>query len=96
MRSFITPLVFALSADKFARAEDSFDEEGCIDLTEEPHVFDVNQACCHLYTEPYFFGKKYEICNTTATLPQEFIIQGIDSWVCGPHSQVAFSEGTGQ
>ena len=57
MKSYITALLFALSADNIARADsfaptDLTGDPGCIDLDEEPHVFDVNQACCHLYTEP--------------------------------------------
>ena len=71
-------------------------DPGCIDLNEEPHVFDVNQACCHLYTKPDFLGEKYEICNTATALPQEFIVKGIESWVCGPYSEVAFTEGNGR
>ena len=91
MKSFTTTLLFALSADKIVQAgsfapSDLTGDEGCVDLTEEPHVFDVDQACCHLYTEPYFNGDMYEICNMETALPAEFIVKGIDSWVCGPHS----------
>ena len=101
MKSFSTTLLpFAfLSVDKIAQASsfapsDLTGDEGCIDLTHD--VFDVDQACCHLYTEPHFSGDRYEVCNTSTALPAEFIVKGIDSWVCGPYTEVAFTEGTGK
>ena len=104
MKSYTTTLLFAfLSADKLVQASsfapsDLTGDEGCIiDQTEESHdVFDVDQACCHLYTEPHFSGDRYEICNTSTALPAEFIVKGIDSWVCGPYTEVAFTEGNGK
>ena len=57
MKAQITALMFALTADKIARAEtlpngdDMVDPEGCEDLT-----FFVEQGCCHLYTEAHFQG----------------------------------------
>ena len=98
MKSYKTVSLFALamSADKFAKAAYYNIDEGennsivegdggCVDTTEQ-HVFDVELGCCHLYTEPYFGGDKFEVCNENKPLPPHFVLEGIDSWVCGKHS----------
>ena len=67
------------------------------------NVFDVKQACCRLHTEPNFLGDEYEFCAKApgaepdqaaeGPLPDDFSVKGVKSWVCGPYSQVAFTEG---
>ena len=59
-------------------------------------VFDVDQACCHLYTESNFNGDKLEVCAGAHTLPEDFVVKRVDSWVCGPESEVGFTEAGGE
>lgn len=105
MKLQMTTVLFAalLTADNFSRAaeplnngdgnDDMIDiDEDCIDLT-----YFTPQGCCDLYTEAYFQGEKFEICNQDKleALPTELVIKGTKSWVCGPHTQAGFSEGLG-
>ena len=55
----------------------------------------MDQGCCHLYSGSDFSGDVYEFCDSAGPVPDDLLEKGVDSWVCGPYTEVAFTEGDG-
>ena len=91
MKTYITSALLLFAADKIAMAAASDEIDEAISLNKVFLSEDDQGGCCHLYSEPIFKGKHFEVCEDHFENPFGYDDdQGVKSWICGPNVLAQF------